>query len=73
MNEKINTFLLKGDKPGFTYSACESFSKIEERIQKLQKDPKKQGIQDIFIKGNKIMLGFSMTWLMDILRIFPED
>ena len=43
MNEKINTFLLTGDKPGFTYSACESFSKIEERIQKLQKDPKKTG------------------------------
>ena len=41
MNEKVNTFLLAGDKPGFTYSACESFSKIEERIQKLQKNPKK--------------------------------
>ena len=41
MNEKVNTFLLAGDKPGFTYSACKSFSKIEERIQKLQKTPQK--------------------------------
>ena len=44
MNEKVNTFLLAGDKPGFTYSACESFSKIEERIQKFKKTPQEQGI-----------------------------
>ena len=46
MNEIVNKFLLAGDKlmpemrlrqPGFTYSACRSFTKIKERIQKLKK------------------------------------
>ena len=43
MNEIVNKFLLAGDKfkpemnlkqPGFTYSACGSFTKNKERIQK---------------------------------------
>ena len=43
MNEKVNKFLLAGDKvtpemhlrqPGFTYSACRPFTKNKERIQK---------------------------------------
>ena len=43
MNEIINKFLLAGDKfkpemhlrqPGFTYSACGTFTKNKERIQK---------------------------------------
>ena len=43
MNNKINTFLLVGDKfmpemhlkqPGFTYSACGPFTKRKERIKK---------------------------------------
>ena len=43
MNEIVNKFLLAGDKfmlelnlrqPGFTYSACEPFTKRKERIQK---------------------------------------
>ena len=42
MNEIVNKFLLAGDKfmhemhlrqPGFTYSACGSFTKNKERIQ----------------------------------------
>ena len=42
MNEIINKFLLAGDKfmpemhlkqPGFTYSACGSFTKNKERIE----------------------------------------
>ena len=46
MNEIVNKFLLAGDKfmpemhlkqRGFTYSACESFTKNKERIQKLKK------------------------------------
>ena len=46
MNEKVTTFLLAGDKfmpevhlnqPGFTYSACGSFTKYKERIQKFRK------------------------------------
>ena len=45
MNEIINTFLLAGDKfmpemhlrqLGFTYSACGSFTKNKERIQKFK-------------------------------------
>ena len=43
MNNKINKFLLVGDKfmpemhlkqPGFTYSACDPFTKRKERIKK---------------------------------------
>ena len=43
MNQIINKFLLAGDKfmpemhlkqPGFTYSACDSFPKHKQRIQK---------------------------------------
>ena len=43
MNEIVNTFLLVGDKfvpemhlkqPGFTYSACGSFTKNKETIEK---------------------------------------
>ena len=43
MNEIVNKFLLAEDKfmpemhlkqPGFTYSACGSFTKKQERIQK---------------------------------------
>ena len=43
MNEIINKFLLAGDKfmpemhlkqPGFTYSACDQFTKNKERVKK---------------------------------------
>ena len=46
MNEIINKFLLVGDKfmpemhlrqPGFTYSACDPFTKNKERIEKFVK------------------------------------
>ena len=49
MNEIVNKFLLGGDKfmpemhlrqPQFVYSACGSFTKNEERIQKLKKNRK---------------------------------
>ena len=45
MNDIINKFLLAGDKfmsemhlkqPGFTYSACGTFTKNKERIQKFK-------------------------------------
>ena len=45
MNEIVDKFLLAGDKfmvkihlkqPGFTYSACEPFTKNKERIQKVK-------------------------------------
>ena len=43
MNQIVNTFLLAGDKfmsemhlrqPGFTYSACEPFTRNKDRIEK---------------------------------------
>ena len=57
MNEIVNTFLLAGDKfmpemhlkqPGFTYSACRTFTKEKKEYKNL----KKQEIQDIFTKKN---------------------
>ena len=45
MNEIVNKFLLAGDKfmpemylkqPGFAYSACGSFTKNKEKIQKFK-------------------------------------
>ena len=45
MNERVNKFLLAGDKfvpemhlkqPGFTYSACGPFAKNKEKIQKFK-------------------------------------
>ena len=57
MNDIIHRFLLVGDKfmpemhlrqPGFTYSACESFTKTKERIKKF----KQTLIQDMFTKMN---------------------
>ena len=57
MNPIVNKLLLARDKfmpelllkqPGFTYSACEWFTKNKELIRTL----KKQEIQDIFIKMN---------------------
>ena len=57
MNETVNKFLLARNRfmpeihlrqPGFRYSACGSFTKSKERIQKF----KKQDIHNIFIKTN---------------------
>ena len=74
MNEIVNKFLLAGDKlmpemhlkqPGFTYSACDPFTKNKERIQNL----KKLEVQAIFTKMNLINLVFNMIWLMEVLKI----
>ena len=74
MNEIVNTFSLAGDKfmpemylrqPGFTYSACGTFTKNKEDFRNL----KKEESHDIFIKTNKIKLVFNMAWLMKILKI----
>ena len=57
MNEKINKFLLAGDKfmsevhlrqPGLTCSACRPLLTIKIECQKL----KKQEIEDVFIKAS---------------------
>ena len=74
MNEIVNRFLLTGDKfmpemhlrqPGFTYRASGPFTKIKKEFKNL----KKKEIQAIFTKMNLIRLVFSMTWLMEILKI----
>ena len=61
MNEIANKFLLARKKcmhemylrqHGFTYSACEPFTKNKERIQKFKET-------DTFIKTNKIKLVFT--------------
>ena len=71
MNEIVNTFMLEMNlkQPGFTYSACGSFTKNKERIQKL----KKQERQAIFTKIDLIRLVFNMIWLMEILKIQQEE
>ena len=74
MNEIVNKFLLAADtfmpemhlkQPGFTYSACRTFTKNKQKIKNL----KKHEIQTIFTKMNLIRLLFNMIWLMEILKI----
>ena len=74
MNE-IRNILLAGDKfvlemhlkqPGFTYSACDPFTKNKERMKKKRK---KQENQYIFIKTNQKRLVFNMICLREILKI----
>ena len=69
MNEVINTFLLAGDKfmpqmhlrqPGFTYSACEPFTKKKERIDKFIQT----GNTDFIYRNELIQHTFSMVWLI---------
>ena len=75
MNEIVNKLLLAGDKfmsemhlkqPGFTYSACGSFTKNKKRIQKSKRNRRyKLYLQ----KKNLIRLFFNMIWLVGILKI----
>ena len=67
MNEIVNKFLLARDtfmpeihfkQPGFTYSACGSFTKNE------LKNLCRQEIQILFTKMIFIKLVFNMIWLM---------
>ena len=51
--------------PGFTYSACRSFTKNKQRIQKF----KEKGDSRYICKKNKIKIVFNMIWLMEILNI----
>ena len=52
-------------QPGFTYSACGSFTKNKERIQKF----KETGDENYIYKNELTRLTFRMTWLMEILKI----
>ena len=52
-------------QPGFTYSACGSFTKNKERIQKF-----KETEDTNYIYKNELdKLVSSMIWLMEILKI----
>ena len=75
MNEIVNKFLLAGDKfmlemhlkqQGFTYSACGSFTKNKERIQKFKETGDTRYM-------NLIRLVFNMVWCMEILKISKEE
>ena len=77
MNEIVNKFLLAGDKfmpemhlkqPGFIV-LVDHLLKIKKEFKNL----KKQEIQTIFIKMNLTRLVFTMTWLMEILKILQEE
>ena len=57
-------------QPRFTYSVCGQFTENKEFKNK---KTKKQEIHNIFIKINWIKLDFNMTWLAEILRIYPSD
>ena len=73
INEIVNKFLLAGDKfmpemhlkqPGFTYSACELFTKNKERIQKF-----KETGDTSYIYKKELDKAFSMIWLIEVLKI----
>ena len=74
MNEIVNKFLFVGDKfmpkmhlkqRGFTYSACGSFTRNKERIEKFMQT----GKQILFAETNLIRLVFNMIWLMASQKI----
>ena len=74
MNETVTKFLLVGNKfilemhlkqPGFIYSACGTFTKNKEKIQKFEET----GDKTIFTKMNLIRFAFNSMWHMEILKI----
>ena len=65
--KKNNKMHLK--QPGFTYSSCGPFTKTKKEFRNL----KKQETRVIFTKTNLVRLVLSMTWLMEILRIYQEE
>ena len=58
---------LREDK--FKYSACGTFTKNKERIQRF----KETGNSRYTCKKNHINLVFNMTCFMEILKIYLED
>ena len=73
LNQIVNKLLLAGDKfmpemhlgqPGFTYSACGSFTRINKELKNFCK----QGIQIIFTRMNWIKLVFNMIYHIEILK-----
>ena len=73
MNEIANKFLLAGDKfmpemhlkqPGFTYSACELFTKGKKELKNLCR----LEIEILFTEMSLIKFSFNMIWLMVNLK-----
>ena len=69
MNERVNKFLLAGDKfipemnlkqRAFTYSACDQFAKTKKEFKNLCK----QEVQIIFTRMILMKFVFNMIWLM---------
>ena len=82
MNETVNKFLLAGDKfmpemhfkqPGFTYSACGTFTKYKERIERFLQT----GNTDFIYKGelDKASFQHNMAYckLKDLGKITQPD
>ena len=72
LNEIVNTFLLSGEKLMPEIHLQQLLIVLADHLQKTKKEfrnLKKQAIQTIFTKMNLIRLVFSMTWLMEILKI----
>ena len=78
MNEIVNKFLPVGDKfmlemhlkqPGFTYSACNPFTKNKERIKSLCK----LEIRTLFTEMSLIRLVFNTMWLMANQNILQKE
>ena len=78
MNEVVNRFLLVGDKympemylkqPGFTYSACGSFTKNKERNKKFMQ----MGNKILFTKTNLVKLVFNIIWLWQNKRLSKQN
>ena len=73
-DEIVNKVLLVGDKfmpemhlkqPGFTYSACDPFTKNKERIESLFR----LEIQTLFTEMSLIKLVLNTIWLMKNRKI----
>ena len=67
MHDIVLKFLLAGDK--FMAEMLRVLADHLLKIKKEFKNLKKQEIQAVFTKMNLIRLVFSMTWLMEILKI----
>ena len=74
MNEVVNNFILGGDKfmseihlkqPGFTYSACRTYTKNKGRIQK----SKETGDTKYIYKNELDKACFQHVWHMEVLKI----
>ena len=77
MNQIVHKFLLVGDKmsemhlrqPGFTYSACGSFTKNKQRIQNFMQT----GNTNYIYRNELDKVNFHMIWLMANTKTSKEE